>query len=58
MKERDPKGTSKTLMPPIGIQKSDGSENVENDPKRNQIAHLQGQTTRPNHKVKSNLENK
>ncbi len=55
MKERDPKGTSKNPNAPNRDQKFDGSENVESDPKKNQIAHLQGQTVRP---TKSNLENK
>jgi hypothetical protein len=46
MKERDPKGTPKTLMPPTGVHKLDGSENFDGgkNPKCNlegdQIAHL------------------
>jgi len=40
MKERDPKGTPKTLMPPIGVHKLDGSENLKCNPESDQIAHL------------------
>jgi hypothetical protein len=53
MKERDPKGTPKTLMPPTGVHKLDGSENFDGgkNPKcnleRDQIAHLY----RLNHKA-------
>jgi hypothetical protein len=35
MKERDPKGTPKILMPPLGVQKLDGGENLEGNLERN-----------------------
>jgi hypothetical protein len=41
-KEKYLKGTPKTLMPPMGVQKPDESKNLENNPERNQITHLQG----------------
>jgi hypothetical protein len=40
VKKLDPKGTLKTLMPPIGIQKLKGSENPKCNPKRDQTTHL------------------
>jgi hypothetical protein len=46
MKERNPKGTPKTLMPPIGVHKFDGSKNFDGgknpkcNPERDQITHL------------------
>jgi hypothetical protein len=42
VKERDPKGLLKTLMPPIGLQKTNGGENTKGNPKGDQITHLQG----------------
>jgi len=42
MKEKDPKGTPKTLMPPIGVQKPDGSENFKGNPKADPTTHLWG----------------
>jgi hypothetical protein len=32
MKERDPKGTPKTLMPSTWVQNLDGNENLEGNP--------------------------
>jgi len=34
VKEKDPKGTPKTLMAPSGVQKLDGGENPKGNPKR------------------------
>jgi hypothetical protein len=42
MKENDPKGTPKTLMPPIKVQKVNGGENLERNLEEDQVAHLQG----------------
>ncbi len=42
MKKKDTKGTPKTLMPPIGVQKPNGSKNLKGNFKRNQVAHLWG----------------
>jgi hypothetical protein len=41
VKENDPKGTPKTLMPPIGVNKPNGNENLEGNLERNHVAHLQ-----------------
>jgi len=38
MKEKDPKGTPKTLTPLVGILKPNGGENLEG----NQVAHIWG----------------
>jgi hypothetical protein len=35
MEAKTLKETLKTLMPPIGVQKPNGSKNLENDPKGN-----------------------
>ncbi len=37
----DPKVTPKTLMPLVGTQKPNGDKNLENNPRENQVAHLQ-----------------
>jgi len=42
VKERDPKKTPKTLMPPAGIHKIHGGENPKGNPKRNHVTRLQG----------------
>jgi hypothetical protein len=41
-KERDPKGTPITLMHPTKVMKFNGGKNPKDNPKRNQITHLQG----------------
>jgi hypothetical protein len=40
VKEMNPKGTPKFLMPPIGVQKLDEGENLKVDLKGNQSTHL------------------
>jgi len=44
LKEKEPKGTPKTLMPLAGVQKPNGGGNPEGNPegnpKINQVAHL------------------
>jgi hypothetical protein len=42
VKEKDPKGTPKTLMPLIKVQKLDGSENPKSNSEGNQATHLWG----------------
>ncbi len=37
----NPKATPKTLMPLARAQKLDGDKNLENNPRGNQVAHLQ-----------------
>jgi len=55
MKESDLKRTPKTLMPSTRVHKPNGSENSKGNLEENQVAHLQGWTTRP---TKSNKEKK
>ncbi len=42
MKESDPNGTSKTLMPPTWVQKLNGGENPKGNLEKDQVARLQG----------------
>jgi hypothetical protein len=42
VKERDPKGLLKTLMPPIGLQKPNEGENTEGNLEGDQTTHLRG----------------
>ncbi len=51
VKEKDPKGIPKTLMPLTWVQNLDVGENREGNLKRDQVAHLWGWTVRP---IKSN----
>jgi len=44
VKERDPKGTPKTLMPPTWVQKPNGGENPKGNPKRNQTTHCRAKS--------------
>jgi hypothetical protein len=43
VKEKDPKGTPKTLMPPAWVHKLDGRDNPEGNLKGDQIEHLRVQ---------------
>jgi hypothetical protein len=40
VKEKDPKGTSKMLMPPIGIHKPSASENLDGNLGEKQKTHM------------------
>jgi hypothetical protein len=42
VKERDPKGTPKTLMPQTWIHKLDGGENLEDNFERDETTQLRG----------------
>jgi hypothetical protein len=44
--KKDPKGTPKTLMPPIRVWKPNESKNFKGNPK-GELAHLKGLTTMP-----------